>query len=58
MDEQPLDAGILDLATHKACGTTHCCAARWALTSPFHPCLPKAAVVFCHATLPLPIALR
>ncbi len=28
MDEQPLDAGILDLATHKACGTTHCCAAR------------------------------
>lgn len=23
MDEQPLNAGILDLATHKACGTEY-----------------------------------
>jgi len=37
MDEQPLDAGILDLATHKMCGTWYHYLARWALTSPFHP---------------------
>ena len=37
MDEQPLDADILDLATHKMCGTTCCHVIRWALTSPFHP---------------------
>jgi len=37
MDEQPLNAGILGLATHKTCGIPHCCGIRWALTSPFHP---------------------
>jgi len=57
MDEQPLDAGILDLATHKACGRQCRHRRRWALASPFHPCLKSAeripAVIFCHATLPL-----
>ena len=38
MDEQPLNAGILDLATHKTCGTTYRYVVRWALTPPFHPC--------------------
>lgn len=38
MDEQPLDAGILDLATHWTCGTPSRGGARWALTPPFHPC--------------------
>jgi len=37
MGEQPLNAGILDLATHKACGDRHHCRSRWALASPFHP---------------------
>ena len=37
MGEQPLNAGILDLAAHETCGALHCCLARWALTSPFHP---------------------
>jgi len=51
MDEQPLDAGILDLATHKTCGAPSRGGARWALTPPFHPCSPRRrgrAVVFCH----------
>ena len=39
MDEQPLNAGILDLATHRLCGTPYRCGVRWALTPPFHPCL-------------------
>ena len=38
MGEQPLNAGVLDLATHKTCGTPCCHDARWALTPPFHPC--------------------
>ena len=37
MGEQPLNGGILDLATHKACGMTYHYATRWALTPPFHP---------------------
>ena len=37
MDEQPLNAGILGLATHKACGMPYCYDIRWALTPPFHP---------------------
>ena len=37
-DEQSLNAGILDLATHQECGTQYRCCARWALTPPFHPC--------------------
>ena len=36
-DEQSLIAGILDLATHKACGMTYHYVTRWALTPPFHP---------------------
>ena len=36
--EPPLNAGILDLATHQACGTVGRPTARWALTPPFHPC--------------------
>ena len=58
MGEQPLNAGILDLATHKTCGTPHRCGARWALTPPFHPYRGNeaTAVVFCHAALPSPIA--
>ncbi len=51
VDEQPLDAGILDLATRKTCGTEYRYPVRWALAPPFHP-YPKAcaieAVVFCH----------
>jgi len=60
MDEQPLNAGILDLATHKTCGTPSHDDVRWALTPPFHPC-PEGcwrrrngspvyyrAVFFCH----------
>lgn len=39
--EQPLNAGLLDLATHKACGTRYHYRARWALTPPFHPYLPR-----------------
>ncbi len=38
MGEQPLNAGILDLATHEVCGATCRHVARWALTPPFHPC--------------------
>ncbi len=38
MDEQPLNAGILDLATHKVCGEACRHASRWALTPPFHHC--------------------
>ena len=55
-------AGILDLATHKTCGTPSHGGARWALTPPFHPCpggwwrrtqspaspAVNGAVVFCH----------
>jgi hypothetical protein len=43
MDEQSLNAGVLDLATHKTCGTPCYRGARWALTPPFHPyrCIPK-----------------
>lgn len=37
MDEQPLDADILDLATHKMCGILCYHNIRWAFTSPFHP---------------------
>ena len=48
MDEQPLDAGILDLATHRWCGTPCRHGARWALTPPFHPYHREVAVVFCH----------
>ena len=58
MDEQPLNAGILELATHKACGTRYHYCVRWALTPPFHPYLNVEAVIFCHTTLPLPIASR
>ena len=38
MDEQPLDAGIHELATHRWCGALCHHNARWALTPPFHPC--------------------
>ena len=49
MGEQPLNAGILDLATHKACGAAYRYVARWALTPPFHPCSASGgAVIFCH----------
>ena len=59
MGEQPLNAGILDLATHKTCGIPYCCGTRWALTPPFHPYRQRlTAVVFCHATLPSLISLR
>ena len=37
MDEQPLNADILGLATHKVCGMPCCHGTRWALTPPFHP---------------------
>ena len=37
MGEQPLNAGILGLATHKMCGMLYCYNIRWALTPPFHP---------------------
>ena len=37
MDEQPLDAGILGLATHKVCGMTCHHAIRGPLTPHFHP---------------------
>ena len=40
MDEQPLNAGILDLATYKMCGGPYHCGPRWALTPPFHPYRP------------------
>ena len=36
-DEQPLIAGILDLATHKTCGRQCRHRRRWAFTPPFHP---------------------
>ena len=36
MDEQPLNAGIFDLATHKVCGESCPHVSRWALTPPFH----------------------
>jgi len=54
MDEQSLNAGVLDLATHKTCGAPCYRGARWALTPPFHPyrCI-AVAVIFCHATQPL-----
>ena len=52
MDEQPLDAGIHELATHRWCGTLCHHSARWALTPPFHPyrtlTREDAAVIFCH----------
>ena len=35
--EQPLIAGILDLATRRMCGASCRHDARWALTPPFHP---------------------
>ena len=35
--EQPLNAGILGFATHKACGMPCRHSIRWALTPPFHP---------------------
>lgn len=37
MGEQPLNAGILGLATHKACGIPCRHRTRWSLTPPFHP---------------------
>jgi len=37
MDEQPLNAGIHELATHRWCGALCHHSARWALTPPFHP---------------------
>ena len=43
MDEQPLNADILDLATHKMCGMLCRQNTRWALTSPFHPYRPTRA---------------
>ena len=48
MDEQPLDADILDLATRRWCGTPCRRGARWALTPPFHPYRQVSAVIFCH----------
>ena len=49
MDEQPLDAGIHELATHRWCGALCHHSARWALTPPFHPYRNRrAAVLFCH----------
>ena len=49
MDEQPLNAGIHELATHRWCGTLCHHNARWALTPPFHPYRTNgAAVIFCH----------
>ena len=39
-DEQPLTAGIHGLATHETYGRTTSLPPRWALTPPFHPCLP------------------
>ena len=35
--EQPLNAGLLDLATPKTCGIPGRTGTRWALTPPFHP---------------------
>jgi len=37
MGEQPLNAGIHELATHRWCGTLCHHSVRWALTPPFHP---------------------
>ena len=48
MGEQPLNADILDLATHRACGMVYHYTTRWALTPPFHPYRLVAAVFFCH----------
>ena len=48
MDEQPLNADILDLATRRWCGTPCRRGARWALTPPFHPYRQVSAVIFCH----------
>lgn len=42
MGEQPLNAGILGLATHKACGIPRHHGIRWSLTPPFHPYLTYA----------------
>ena len=54
MDEQPLNAGILDLATHGRCGTQYRYRARWALTPPFHPYLPMEAGGSFLSPLPRP----
>ena len=43
--EQPLIAGILGFATHKACGMLCCHSIRWALTPPFHPYLSPAPTI-------------
>lgn len=51
MDEQPLDAGIFDLATRRKCGSICRHIDRWALTPPFHPYpgpVGLEAVIFCH----------
>ena len=52
MDEQPLNAGIHELATHRWCGALCHHSTRWALTPPFHPYQAfrkrGLAVIFCH----------
>ena len=55
MDEQPLNAGILDLATHKACGILYRYRTRWALTPPFHP-YPHGGGRLFSVTLPLQLS--
>lgn len=44
----PDDAGILDLAIRKMCGTTGRPVVRWSLTPPFHPYLKTGGYFLSH----------
>ena len=59
MDEQPLNADILDLATHKMCHEYVAIPVRELLPHIFTLTVSEeTAVIVCHITLPSPIASR